>query len=98
MVEGNLLVLKPSLIGIQETKCSDLDESWARHFWGSENFGFAQVKAQGKSGGLATIWDPSVFSAKQTFGEEGFLVVLGNWKGIDGICAFVNVYGPHLES
>ncbi|XP_071700092.1 uncharacterized protein [Rutidosis leptorrhynchoides] len=45
----------------QETKCNTIDDRWISALWGGSNFGYVQKEAIGKSGGLITIWDPSVF-------------------------------------
>ncbi|GKB66331.1 hypothetical protein Tco_0927743 [Tanacetum coccineum] len=65
---------------------------------GSRNFGYAQVEARGRSGGLLLVWDTNSFSTRQLVGEERFIAVKGNWKRMEGDVVLANVYGPHLAN
>ncbi|GKB86158.1 RNA-directed DNA polymerase, eukaryota, partial [Tanacetum coccineum] len=85
----------PCVLEIQEIKCGKVKEQWVEDLWGSRNFGYAQVKAKGKSGGLLLVWDTNIFSASQSVGDERFIAVKGSWKGRDGDLILANVYGPH---
>ncbi|GJW08087.1 retrovirus-related pol polyprotein from transposon TNT 1-94 [Tanacetum coccineum] len=67
---------KPCVIGLQETKSSDVKEQWVEETWGSRNFGYAQANARGKSGGLLMLWDNNVFSGTSAFGSDRFIAAL----------------------
>lgn len=85
---------KPMVIGIQETKMNYLDENLVNSIWGSDNFGYAKVDAIGSSGGILTVWDDTWFYDTRAMGEEGFLAVVGSWKGKEKLVGFINVYAP----
>nr|GEX12658.1 cysteine-rich receptor-like protein kinase [Tanacetum cinerariifolium] len=75
-----------------------IDDQWIEDVLGSRNFGYMQVEAKGRPGGLLLVWDSNVFSIGQAAGNDNYLTVKGNWKGKAGDVAFVNVYGPHPAS
>ncbi|PWA78358.1 hypothetical protein CTI12_AA212860 [Artemisia annua] len=75
---------KPDVIGIQETKCGIVDEYWVEALWGGKGFGFSQLPANGNSGGILLIWDTRIFTCKEAMGDERFIAVKGEWKGIIG--------------
>ncbi|GJZ12510.1 RNA-directed DNA polymerase, eukaryota [Tanacetum coccineum] len=85
---------KPCVVGLQETKLKEVDEIFVKRMWYDNNFGFAQVNSDGRSGGIITIWDSNIFIGTHAAGEEGFLAVVGKWKGVEGL---LNVYGPRDE-
>ncbi|GKD13482.1 RNA-directed DNA polymerase, eukaryota [Tanacetum coccineum] len=87
--------MEECMAGIQEIKCGKVEEQWVEDLWGSRNFGYAQVEAKGKSGGLLLVWDTKIFSASQSVGDERFIVVKGSWKGRDEDLILANLYVPH---
>lgn len=75
-----------------------VSDRWVGELWGSNNFGYAQKEANGRSGGILLIWDTSIFKAKQAMGWENFVAVKGKWIwGNSDDVVIVNVYGPHSE-
>ncbi|GJU68573.1 RNA-directed DNA polymerase, eukaryota [Tanacetum coccineum] len=82
---------KPCVIGLQETKSSDVKEQWVEETWGSRNFGYAQANARGKSGGLLMLWDNNVFSGTSAFGSDRFIAGQRRWKGVYREIILVNV-------
>lgn len=40
------------------------------------------------------MWDSSLFYNTMAMGEEGYLPVVGSWKGKSGLVGFINIYGP----
>ncbi|GKC98109.1 RNA-directed DNA polymerase, eukaryota [Tanacetum coccineum] len=86
---------KPCVLAIQEMKCKRVADQWVENVWGTRNFGFVQIEARGRSGGLLLVWDTNSFSVKQSVREDRFVAVMGTWKGRVGYIIFVNVYGPH---
>ncbi|PWA48451.1 hypothetical protein CTI12_AA490920 [Artemisia annua] len=73
---------KPSVIGLQETKCGIVDEFWVEEVWGNRCFGFTQLTSNGNSGGIILIWDANTFCCKEAMGDERFIAVKGIWKGM----------------
>ncbi|PWA60661.1 RNA-directed DNA polymerase, eukaryota [Artemisia annua] len=86
----------PDMIALQETKSKIIDEVWIEEVWGSSNFGYVQKEANGRFGGLLLVWDSNIFVCKHGVGDERFVAVKGEWKGVDGDILFVCVYGPHV--
>ncbi|GJX15428.1 putative RNA-directed DNA polymerase, eukaryota, reverse transcriptase zinc-binding domain protein [Tanacetum coccineum] len=90
---------EPYVLALQETKCRhQIDEQWIEDGWGLRNFGYVQVEAKGRSGGLLLVWDSNLFFMKQAAGNDNYSAIKGNWKGKAGDVAFVNVYGPYPTS
>lgn len=85
---------KINFIGIQETWFSDHSRINTAGCWDSSDFDFAGVDSTGRSGGLICIWNKSLFSKTEVIASRYFLIIMGNWCGIEGYINFVNVYGP----
>ncbi|PWA76837.1 RNA-directed DNA polymerase, eukaryota [Artemisia annua] len=86
----------PCVLGLQETKYTNISEDWVEELWGSRNFGFAQADAVGRSGGNLLIWDSNILSASGVFVGERFVAVRGSWKGIEGDVMLANIYEAHV--
>ncbi|PWA59680.1 hypothetical protein CTI12_AA389120 [Artemisia annua] len=80
-VKSIIKVECPDVIGFQETKRGVVDERWIEEIWGGRGFGFTQLAANRKLGGMILIWDESSFTCKESMGDERFIVVKGEWKG-----------------
>nr|KAJ0217194.1 hypothetical protein LSAT_V11C300153710 [Lactuca sativa] len=63
--------------------------------WDSNNFGHATVDSTGRSGGILSIWDESLFNVMEVIKSRHFLITIGQWKGLHGRTIFANVCGPH---
>lgn len=61
---------------------------------GGDDVDFAQVEANGASGGVLTMWDKKTFHYEYVVEDFNFLVVVGKWVGVPGLEGLVNVYGP----
>ena len=85
---------KIQFVGLQETMSRDDNQFLIQSLWGSKPYGFSVKKAEGKSGGIIAIWDASVFNPIYTTGGDGFIAILGNWRGVDVPCLMVVVYAP----
>ena len=51
-----------SFVMLQETQHSSLDSIDLGNFWGRGEFLYDWVEANGRSGSVLSMWDPSVFS------------------------------------
>ncbi|KAJ0641962.1 putative RNA-directed DNA polymerase [Helianthus annuus] len=67
-------------------------------FWGKTAFGFEAVESSGRSGGLLTIWDPSVFIKSGVVKNKNFLAVAGNIVMTGEEIVVVNVYAQNDPS
>lgn len=81
-------------IGIQETRVMDYNGIHFAGCWGSTHFDFDAVNPTGRSGGLACIWDPYIFSKLNSIRTRNYIAISGHWKGVSGVTTIVNVYGP----
>ena len=88
---------KPDVIALQETKSGLVDDFWVEEVWGNRNFGFTQMEAKGRSGGMLLIWDTNVFNCFDAMGDDRFIAVKGGWKGASGDIVLVCLYGPHVS-
>lgn len=89
---------KPDVIAMQEIKYGVVGDSWVEELWGNKNFGFAQVEANGKLGGMMMIWDSNSFECKDAMGDNRVLAVKGCWKGVRGSIVLACIYGPQVSS
>lgn len=85
-------------LSVQKTGLNVTAERIIRLFWTHDEFGFCELPAIGRSGGLLSIWRKYSFTASYAFTGNGFLGVAGLWQGGSNITTFLNVYGPHDDS
>ncbi|KAL8493332.1 hypothetical protein ACS0TY_024521 [Phlomoides rotata] len=79
---------------IQETKM-EKTESWiGRELWGRSNYDWVYRDAEGRSGGLISIWNSGVFSKSSSWHTKGLLVVKGRWLEDSSVMLILNVYAP----
>ncbi|XP_022030523.1 uncharacterized protein LOC110931438 [Helianthus annuus] len=65
------------LAAIQETKLGNSPEFQVRSIWGRRPVEFDWVVADGRSGGLLTMWNPGFFKRISSVKHRNFLVVSG---------------------
>ncbi|GJV68125.1 RNA-directed DNA polymerase, eukaryota, reverse transcriptase zinc-binding domain protein [Tanacetum coccineum] len=63
--------------------------------WGNFAFDYVCSMAQGRSGGLISMWDPNFFSKEFIWCDDYFIIIKGNWKNVVEDCYMVNIYGPY---
>ncbi|KAL8516062.1 hypothetical protein ACS0TY_014658 [Phlomoides rotata] len=79
---------------IQESKKEVIDEFLCRAVWGEGNFSWAFREADGRSGGLLSVWNSDKFAIVSNWHMLGAVIVNGLW-GADRIqCCIINVYAP----
>ncbi|GKB48277.1 RNA-directed DNA polymerase, eukaryota [Tanacetum coccineum] len=83
-----------TILGIQETKLTQVDLFAVKAMWGNFQFEVASSSARGNSGGILTIWDPAIFSCTTTLVTDNVLIVEGNWAVNNVKCFLLNVYAP----
>ncbi|GKA23566.1 RNA-directed DNA polymerase, eukaryota [Tanacetum coccineum] len=102
-MEGSKADLKKCInsIGVhgslQETHVQRIDLFKIKRLWGNYQFDFASSSAIGRSGGLLSIWDSSIFIKANIFSMENLLIVEGEWVFKKMKCFMVNVYAPQEE-
>lgn len=76
----------------------DIDRVTSGTFWYNKDFDFDWSESDGRSGGLLTIWNPSIFQKLDVLRDDGFLINKGKRIGYDQRCYIGNVYGLQDES
>jgi hypothetical protein len=72
-----------SFLGIQETHLLSIDLLTVKSLWGTYNFDFACNSSRGRSGGILSVWDPSVFSKRYLLCTDNVLIVGGYWLSLN---------------
>ncbi|XP_058725904.1 uncharacterized protein LOC131597211 [Vicia villosa] len=71
----------------------EVKEYIANSFWGAEDLGFSFSAAEGRSGGILTLWRTRTVSIISSFRGTCYLGTKVNWK--NGVYYIVNVYSPY---
>lgn len=79
---------------LQEIQHSTLDGVQVEDFWGQGDFGFDWVKAEGRSGGLMSFWDKSLFTLMDVVKSRYYMLIVGKVKGSGEVINMVNLYAP----
>ncbi|XP_021986406.1 uncharacterized protein LOC110882777 [Helianthus annuus] len=78
----------------QETFCNNVGAKQIEGFWGRGCFDFASVDPTGRSGGLITMWDTSIFCLQPIISNRNLLVCSGHIVGSGETINIINVYAP----
>lgn len=62
--------------------------------WGNKRFDSVVLKPVGRSGGLACIWNPSLFSKSGVVVNNRFIWLKGDIVGVQEELNIMNIYGP----
>ncbi|WJX40941.1 hypothetical protein P8452_28364 [Trifolium repens] len=89
-----ILQNSPDLVCIQETKVEKLDRRICTSLWGSNEFDFVFKEADGRSGGLLTIWGLESFKLTSSVCLNHAQITTGIWLKDNTLVVFVNVYAP----
>ncbi|XP_057808850.1 uncharacterized protein LOC131023324 [Salvia miltiorrhiza] len=84
------------VVFLQETKMGQLSEPDLKSIWGTEAVEFANRQAEGRSGGILTLWNPAKFSCSSQWNGEGALFVNGIWLSGNFPCVLINVYASQM--
>ncbi|KAK9058221.1 hypothetical protein SSX86_023061 [Deinandra increscens subsp. villosa] len=97
-ISNILKKFRVNFVGLQETRMTNLDLNRVKSIWGNFQFDVAFYPSVGLSGGMLSIWDPSVFVKDTIFSLDHLLIVKGTWSNFSLSCYMINVYAPQLES
>ncbi|EOY16579.1 Uncharacterized protein TCM_035385 [Theobroma cacao] len=92
-----LRIEKPSMVFIQETKIETVSRNLFSRLWNGEEIVGKVVEADGRSGGIISLWQKNFFELEVCKMERNFLMIIGRVKGIDAKCGFINIYAPNDE-
>ena len=54
------------------------------NLWGTSDWDFTFVEAQGRSGGLLMMWNKNKFNCEFVVKDEWFVAIIGNWDKKEG--------------
>ncbi|KAL8478158.1 hypothetical protein ACS0TY_030156 [Phlomoides rotata] len=86
-----VLSLKTEVCCIQESKVEAVDSRTCKAIWGDRPCEWAYLGAEGNSGGIITIWNPTASQKVSEWSRRGMLVVNGIWLEDGGKCTIINV-------
>ncbi|KAL4291642.1 hypothetical protein GQ457_14G009450 [Hibiscus cannabinus] len=89
---------RADMIFIQESKLDTFSLAEAKKLWGDDDVDFLVSPAEGRSGGLLTLWDKKLFCASSSVCEKRYIAVKGKWINVDMESCMVNVYAPNAEA
>ncbi|KAK1394757.1 hypothetical protein POM88_013813 [Heracleum sosnowskyi] len=97
--QGDLKILvskhSVNILCVQETKIGNLSGEDLIFIWGRDSVGVECQEAEGMSGGLATMWDSSLFNKIDVTKEARWLWVTLDEKSSLKKVHCVNIYAPH---
>ncbi|KAL8528849.1 hypothetical protein ACS0TY_006343 [Phlomoides rotata] len=73
---------------------SNFDDSVCKAIWGAGNVEWAYRKAEGRAGGIISLWDADKFIRSSSWDMDGVVIVNGFWKDNGWRCCVVNIYSP----
>ncbi|KAJ0700669.1 putative RNA-directed DNA polymerase [Helianthus annuus] len=97
-VRGILVKYNLSFLAIQETQFRDLPLNKIRKFWDNTGFEYSKVDADGRSGGLLSLWNPCMFKKELEIKNQNFIILKGRITGEEEDLVIVNIYGSTLKS
>ncbi|KAL4277961.1 hypothetical protein GQ457_03G002160 [Hibiscus cannabinus] len=86
------------MVLLQETKKSSFAEEEVRRLWYDDEVDFRFSAAEGRSGGLISVWDKNVFQVESSVIHKRFIFLKGKWLKQGFITAVLNIYGPCVLS
>jgi len=85
---------KPTVLCIQETKLEVVDEFLCRSLWGTDPMSFSFKSSVGASGGIITVWDPSLVDVWLSVNIANCLIIKGTLLQNNEVFCLANVYAP----
>ncbi|XP_022041918.1 uncharacterized protein LOC110944568 [Helianthus annuus] len=65
-----------------------------KKFWGNSPMEMDWVNAEGRSGGMVSLWDPGFFHRTETIKHLYFLLICGTIRGVSEPLHILNIYAP----
>nr|ABN08665.1 reverse transcriptase - beet retrotransposon, putative [Medicago truncatula] len=85
---------KLTVLCLQETKLEVVDEFLCRSIWGPTPMAFSFKSSVGASGGIITVWDPSVLDVWMTVNIANCLMIKGSFLKNNDMFCLANIYAP----
>ncbi|XP_021984949.2 uncharacterized protein LOC110880809 [Helianthus annuus] len=97
-VRGILTSYGVHFLAIQETKLGPSVNFRFNGFWGRSAYNLESVDAEGRSGGLACLWNPGMFVCDNVIKDRQFLVLSGSLVQLGVRINMVNIYASNDAS
>ncbi|XP_021985615.1 uncharacterized protein LOC110881761 [Helianthus annuus] len=97
-IRGMVMKYNLSFLDIQETQFRDLPLNKIRRFWDNTGFEYSKMDADGRSGGLLSMWNPCVFNKDLEEKNQNYIIVKGRITREDVDLVIVNIYGSTLKA
>ncbi|KAJ0744136.1 putative RNA-directed DNA polymerase [Helianthus annuus] len=94
-IRGLKRSLAADFVGLQETHVAGLDEVAVGRFWDNTVFKSESVDSVGRSGGLLSIWNPTVLSVDSVSKNQRYLLISGFYRGVSDRLNIVNIHAPN---
>ena len=82
-------------IALIETMKGDISEFLIRRLWGSDDYNWASVDAQGRSGGILCIWNSNFITVEAISKEERWIWIKGFFQDMRMAGVIGIIYGFH---
>ena len=93
LFKWKIQIEKPTILFLQETKCSSEDLAiFGRKFWRGEET--VAIDASGAAGGLGLLWNPNLVSITNLVGSRNMISTCFHIIGTAVRGVITNVYGP----
>lgn len=86
----------PSIVCLQETKLSVIDDALSLSLWGSSAHSYSFRPAVGASGGLLIMWDTAVVEVWSSVSFEHVLIIHGQFLDSNDEFYLFNIYAPAI--
>ena len=85
---------KLTVLCIQESKFEVVDEFLCRSLWGTDPMAFSFKSLVGASGGIITVWDPSLVDVWLSVNKANCLIIKGTLLKYNEVFCLANIYAP----
>lgn len=80
-IKGIVYKENVSFLAIQESQVGGVSIDRINKYWGKKSMEYELIEPSGRSRGLISIWDPSIFKVVEVTKKENFLICKGSIKG-----------------
>lgn len=86
--------VKPDFCCLQESKLEQVNPRLIKSIWGNKDFDWDFANSAGRSGGIISIWNPTIFQKTSSWNIKEMFVINGYLIEDGRGCSIVNVYAP----
>lgn len=94
-VKELILKVRADVCCLQESKLEIVNQRTIKAIWGRSVCDWDFAKSEGNSGGLITVWNPTVFTKMSAWSCKEFLVINGFLVEDGKRCSIINIYGSN---